>query len=71
MYTFGVILYSVTQTMPLRMLGYIIACIHCYPSLIAQFTLLFELNVEKTSNKSALVLLACLFVGPLLLSFIS
>lgn len=44
MYTFGVVIFSTTLTMPLRIFGYVIACIHCYPSLIFQFTLLFELN---------------------------
>ena len=41
MFTLGVLLYSLTQTAILRTLGYVIACVHCYPSLVCQFILLF------------------------------
>lgn len=53
------------------MFGYIIACIHCLPSLVIQFVLFFQQNIEKQRNRTCLFLLACLFVGPLVLSFTS
>lgn len=71
LYTLGVILYSVTKTMFLRSLGYIIASFHCFPALILTFVLFFEQNTEKTRNRGILLLWASLFIGPLVFSFMS
>jgi hypothetical protein len=71
MYTFGVVTYSITSATYFKIFGYIIASIHCMPSLVIQFVLFFEQNIEKSRNRSCLLLLACLFVGPLVLSLSS
>lgn len=41
-YTFGLVLYTATETQFLISFGYLIACINCFPSLVIQFVLLFE-----------------------------
>lgn len=71
MFTFGVVVYATTEAVYLKLFGYIIASIHCLPSLVIQFILFFEQNIEKSRNRSCLLLLACLFVGPLFLSIFS
>lgn len=71
MYTFGIIIYAVTQTMFLRIFGYLIACFHCFPALILTFILFFEQNTEKNRNTGILLLWASLFIGPLVYSLIS
>lgn len=71
MFTFGVVTYAITSATYFKLFGYIIACIHCMPSLVIQFVLFFEQNIEKSRNRTCLLLLACLFVGPLVLSLSS
>lgn len=41
-YTIGLVLYSSTQTQFLITLGYFVACVNCFASLVIQFVLLFE-----------------------------
>lgn len=71
MFTFGVVVYAITEATYFKIFGYVIASIHCLPSLVIQFVLFFEQNIEKSRNRTCLLLLACLFVGPLVLSLSS
>ena len=41
MYTVGIVMFSVAQSEFLKSIGYAIASIHCFPSLIIQFVLFF------------------------------
>lgn len=71
MYVVGIIMFSAAQSHFLKILGYILACINCFPSLFLHFILYFEHNIKKEKNRASLVLLACLSVGPLILSLTS
>jgi len=41
MYTVGIIMFSLAQTQFLKTIGYVIASVHCFPSLVMQFVLFF------------------------------
>jgi len=41
-YTIGLVFLTFTNTAPLIVFGYILACVNCFPSLVIQFVLLFE-----------------------------
>ncbi len=71
MYVVGIVMFSAAQSHFLKILGYILACVNCFPSLFLQFILFFEHNIKKDKNRASLVLLACLSVGPFILSLAS
>lgn len=47
-YTFGLVLFTATETQFLISFGYLIACMNCFPSLVIQFVLLFEQIGKKS-----------------------
>lgn len=70
-FTFGIMVFSFTQAKFLKSFGYFVASVHCLPSMVLLFILFFEQNISKEKNRRSLLILACLFVGPLTCSFFS
>lgn len=71
MYTVGIVMFSMAQTPFLKMFGYILSCVHCFPSLVFQLVLFFEHNIGKYKNRQSLLILPFLSAGPLILSLAS